>query len=160
MSRRGFTLVETLISLVLFGIVLGTVASGLARDSNAQDVIMANVGPETKARALLHRISQELRSSSVWGEDLNHNASKTLDVGEDLNGNGVLDADWNLPDGYTTTDLSFNTRHDLTDSTGTVIASGVFSPKKRYYIDTSRSSFHTASARSGRTAGIRRESRQ
>lgn len=135
MKSHGFSLVEASISITIFAIVLGTVSAGLVRDTSAQEVISAHVGPEMKVRNVLHRIGTDLRMASVWGEDLDHNAVRSLEAGEDLNGNGVLDADWDLPDNSNTTDLSFNTREDLRDNAGKVIANGVYSGRKRYFLD-------------------------
>ena len=48
----------------------------------------------------------DLRMAGLWGEDSNHDG--VFQEREDLNGNGVLDADWSLPDGETQNVLAFN----------------------------------------------------
>jgi prepilin-type N-terminal cleavage/methylation domain-containing protein len=131
-NQRGFTVIEMAISMTMFAVLLGIVTMSLLRDTSAQEVIVAHVGPEMKMRRVLHRIGVDLRMAGVWGENLNHSVTRTLEAGEDLNLNGVLDADWNLADGATAPELAFNTREDLLDSAGDVLATGVYSTKKRY----------------------------
>ena len=131
-NQKGFTVIEMAVSMTMFAVMLGIVTMGLLRDTSAQEVIVAHVGPEMKMRRILHRIGVDLRMAGVWGENLNHSVTRTLEAGEDLNQNGVLDADWNLADGATATELAFNTREDLLDTGGDVLATGVYSPKKRY----------------------------
>ena len=127
---RGFTLLETAISLTVFAMLIGTIAMGLVQDTRAHDVIVAHAGPEMKMRRIIHRIGKDLRMAGVWGEDRNHNG--TLDEGEDLNDNGVMDADWNLEDKTERTDIVFNTRTDLRDEEGNVLATGIYDTKVRY----------------------------
>ena len=130
---RGFTLLETMISLAVFAVLMGSIGAGLVQDSNAHATIVAAVGPEMKVRRVLHRIGKDLRMAGVWGEDRNHNGR--LDDDEDLNDNGVLDADWNLEDKTERADLAFNTRMDLRDKDGTVITTGVYDGKTRYLFE-------------------------
>lgn len=154
-SPRGFTLIEASISILIFALLLGTVSISLVRDTNAQEIINAHVGPEMKVRGVLHRIGVDLRMAGVWGEDLNHNASGVLEPGEDLNLNGVLDADWNLADGASTSDISFNTREDLRYNAGNVISTGVYSAKKRYYLENG-TVFREVTTYPGGTATVKR----
>ena len=70
--------------------------------------------------------------AGIWGEDSNHDG--LLQDREDLNGNGVLDADWSLPDGATHEQLTFNSRADLRAEDGTLVATGVYSAKVRYLL--------------------------
>ena len=129
---RGFSLLEVSVSLAFFAVVAGTAATSLLQDNQAQRAVNAQVGPSMRLRSTINRISVDLRMAGIWGEDSNHDG--LLDPREDLNGNGVLDADWSLPDGATSDELSFNSRADLHDEDGTLIATGIYSPKVRYLL--------------------------
>ncbi|MHC4940870.1 MAG: prepilin-type N-terminal cleavage/methylation domain-containing protein [Planctomycetota bacterium] len=129
---RGFTLIEVAISLTVLAILMGSVAGSLARDNSTHQALVAHMGPEMKMRRVLHRMATEIRMAGVWGEDRDHDG--VLDEGEDLNLNGHLDADWNLADGQERADLAFNARQDLRDEDGTVIATGIYSPRTRFYL--------------------------
>ena len=71
--------------------------------------------------------------AGVWGEDRNRNGQ--LDDGEDMNANGLLEADWSLADKSESSNISFNTRADLRDADGVLIATGVYETKTRYFIE-------------------------
>ena len=122
-----------MISLAVFGVLMGSIAIGLVRDSNAHETIVAAVGPEMKVRRVIHRIGKDLRMAGVYGEDRNRNGR--LDEDEDLNDNGILDADWNLEDQTERTDLSFNTRTDIRDKDGHEITTGVYDSRTRYVFE-------------------------
>jgi len=129
---RGYSLLEMSMSLVFFATIAGSAATSLLQDNHAQRALIAQVGPAMRLRSAVHRIGVDLRMAGIWGEDSNHDG--VLQMREDLNGNGVLDADWSLPDGATHNALAFNSRADLRDSSGTLIATGVYSPRIRYLL--------------------------
>jgi len=129
---RGYSLLEMSMSLVFFAALAGSAATSLLQDNHAQRALTAQVGPAMRLRSAVHRIGVDLRMAGLWGEDSNHDG--VLQEREDLNGNGVLDADWSLPDGETHNVLAFNSRADLRDSDGAVIATGVYSPRIRYLL--------------------------
>lgn len=132
-DRRGFTIIEAMISLAVLSVLMGSVAGSLIRDSRAHEALVAHMGPEMKMRRVLHRMATEVRMAGVWAEDRDHDG--VLDEGEDLNLNGHLDSDWNLADGEKRTDLAFNTREDLRDADGNLIATGIYTPRTRFYIE-------------------------
>ena len=119
-------------SLVFFAALAGSAATSLLQDNHAQRALTAQVGPVMRLRSAVHRIGVDLRMAGLWGEDSNHDG--LLQDREDLNGNGVLDADWSLPDGETHNVLAFNSRADLRDDDGAVSATGVYSAKIRYLL--------------------------
>ena len=133
MTARGLTLIEATISLAVFAALFGTVAGSLVQDSRAHEAIVAHMGPEMKVRRILHRMATEIRMAGVWAEDRDHDGE--LDEGEDLNLNEVLDSDWNLGDGEKLPELSFNAREDLRDADGTLLATGVYTSKRRFYVE-------------------------
>ncbi|MGH7161965.1 MAG: hypothetical protein ACREID_00670, partial [Planctomycetota bacterium] len=95
------------------------------------------VGPELRARRALERIAADLRTAGEWAEDLDRDGA--LGAGEDLNGNGRLDADWDLEDGATgKATLSFNRRVDETDADGGLLAAGIYSARVTYRLDGGR----------------------
>lgn len=131
MSQRGLTLIEVAAASLVLTVVLGAAAVALSSDSKAASVMMAPAGAELKVNAALERIATELRMAGEIGEDLDRD--RELDPGEDANGNGVLDADWNLPDGAVDQPtLSFNRRIDLYDEDGNVTATGIYSRRITY----------------------------
>lgn len=132
MQMRGYSLMEMSMSLVFFAAIAGSAATSLLQDNHAQRALTAQVGPAMRLRSAIHRIGVDLRMAGIWGEDSNHDGY--LQSREDLNGNGILDADWSLPDGETHNDLAFNSRADLRDDDGAVIATGVYSPMIRYLL--------------------------
>ena len=129
---RGYSLLEVSISLAFFGAIAGTAATTLLEDQQATRAISTQVGPTMRLRSALNRISVDLRMAGIWGEDSNHDG--LLQEREDLNGNGVLDADWSLADGESESELSFNSRADLHDDDGYLIATGIYSEKVRYLL--------------------------
>jgi prepilin-type N-terminal cleavage/methylation domain-containing protein len=132
-SERGFTAVEVLIAAVLFGVLLAGVASALVSDTQASRVLLAHLGPEIRATTALDRITSDLRMAGEWGEDRNHDG--VMQEGEDTNENGVLDADWSLPDlAANQPSITFNRRIDMTDETGTLVRSGIYSRPVTYRI--------------------------
>jgi len=133
MNNRGFTLIEAMVSLSVLAVLMGSVASGLVSDSRAHEAFVAHMGPEMKLRRILNRMATEVRMAGVWAEDRDHDG--VLDDGEDLNGNGILDSDWNLPDGARHNELAFNAREDVRDETGKVIATGHYTPKSRFFLE-------------------------
>jgi len=132
-DRRGFTILEAMISLAVLAVLMGSVASGLVGDSRAHEAFVAHMGPEMKVRRILHRMATEIRMAGVWAEDHDHDG--VLDEGEDLNLNGKLDSDWNLADGTKRPDLAFNTREDLRDEEGNLLATGIYTPMTRFYLE-------------------------
>ena len=129
---RGYSLLEISMSLVFFGAIAGSAATTLLQDNQAHRALTAHVGPAMRLRSAINRIGVDLRMAGIWGEDSNHDG--LMQAREDLNGNGVLDADWSLPDGETHNQLAFNSRADLRDEDGTLIATGVYTPKVRYLL--------------------------
>jgi len=132
-EARGFTIIEAAVSLAMLAILMGSVASSMVRDSSTHRALVAHMGPEMKVRRVLHRVATEIRMAGVWGEDRDHDGE--LDEGEDLNLNEQLDSDWNLADGTERADLAFNARQDLRDEEGTLLATGVYAPKTRFYLE-------------------------
>ncbi|MHC4954845.1 MAG: hypothetical protein ACYTGZ_13245 [Planctomycetota bacterium] len=128
--ERGLTIVESLLSVSVFATLMGSIAAGMIRDNQAQGAMLGETGPALKLNRALYRISVELRMAGVWGEDRNHNGF--LDTGEDINGNGELDSDWSLEDGKTQSHLAFNTRADLRDEDGVIIATGIYKARTKY----------------------------
>lgn len=131
MNERGFTLVEVLIAAVLFAVLLAGVSSALVSDTQASRVLLAHLGPEMRATNALDRITSDLRMAGEWGEDRNHDGA--MQDGEDTNENGILDADWSLPDlAVNQPSITFNRRIDMTDETGTLVRSGIYSRPVTY----------------------------
>jgi len=130
--NRGFTMLEALLGGVIFALVFASVTAAVISDSQTQQVLIASLGPEQRARHAFERMVSELRMATIWGEDLNQNGF--LDPGEDVNGNGVLDRAWDLPldTGEVRSSLAFNVRTDTYDSTGAVKESGLVSPRLSY----------------------------
>jgi prepilin-type N-terminal cleavage/methylation domain-containing protein len=132
--ERGFTLVETIIAATIFAFVFGAAAVAVARDQQTHRVISAQLGPELVALNTLDRIATEMRMAGEWAEDRDHDGE--LDPGEDGNGNGILDAAWDVPDGAVNQDhVSFNRRIDLRNEEGETIATGVYSRRVTYRLD-------------------------
>ena len=104
-----------------------------ARQPNA---LTGGLGTELRARHALEQIVSDLRLAGEWGEDANRNS--TLDEGEDLNGNYLLDAHWNLADGTTgQSTISLNRRMDERLD-GEIKASGIYSGRISYALDGDR----------------------
>jgi hypothetical protein len=130
-------MVEVLIAGGLFCLLMTTVGAALLVDTQTQRVLIAQMGPEARARTAIERMVGEIRMAGVWGEDLNHNGA--FDAGEDLNGNGEFDADWSLEDGGAAQPvLSFNRRVDEVDDDGRTLASGVYSARVTYRLTDDR----------------------
>lgn len=105
-AHRGFTAVELVIA-VSIGAVLAMVAGAMTKTaSDASNAAFHRNGLVMRANAIADRISTELRSAGIEGEDENGNGH--LEPEEDSNLNGVLDSAWSLPSGATADTLTFN----------------------------------------------------
>jgi hypothetical protein len=128
---------ELMIAAGIFAAILSAVGSAISTDATAARVLVAHVGPETRARSALERIATDLRMASEWGEDRNHDGQ--MQEGEDTNGNGFLDSCWSLGDGMSNQHtISFNRRTDLMDEKGELLASGVYSRDITYRVEGDR----------------------
>lgn len=133
MNRRGYTLLEVVIAGTLLAILMGAAAVAVSTDTRTHRVLVAQTGAEMRAQKALDRIVAELRTAGEWGEDRDHDG--VLDDGEDTNGNGVLDANWNLPDGINDANtISLNRRIDDMVA-GEIVASGIYSRRITYRLD-------------------------
>jgi prepilin-type N-terminal cleavage/methylation domain-containing protein len=131
---RGFTLVELAVAGAIFALLLGLVAKAILGDRGLARSAVAPVAAELRAQSAIERIAAELRMASPWGEDQDHD--QVLDADEDTNGNGRLDADWDLPDGeMRQQSLSFNRRIDERDVYGNVLSSGIYSRRVTYRLE-------------------------
>lgn len=127
MSRRGFTILELSVAAAILAIIFGSLASALVTDGPTHRVLTAPVNPLMRGHKVIEHIAGELRMAGEWGEDRDHDGE--FDPSEDTNLNGVLDADWSLPDGATANTLTFNRRIDI--KVGTV-AHGAYSRRITY----------------------------
>ena len=120
---RAFSIIEVMVSTVLLFALIAASASAIARDTSAHRALTAQLGPELRAQYALERIATELRMAGEFAED--RDEGNDLDDGEDTNGNGVLDSDWNVPDGATNLNrIEFNRRVDLQDDDGCLLKTG------------------------------------
>ena len=136
MNKRGFTVLEVMVAGALFVVLLGSAAIAVATDTQAERVLVAQVGPEIAARTALERITAELRMAGVRGEDRNGNGE--LDPTEDLNENGELDSDWNLAEGATANKLSFNRRVEIRYTKDDLVPQGEYSRAVTYQLEEDR----------------------
>jgi type II secretory pathway component PulJ len=132
--QHGFTLVELALAATLLTVILGAVAAAITGDSQTSRVILSHMGPELKGQRALEAIASELRMAGEWGEDLDHDG--VWDDGEDANGNGSFDANWNLADGTMNQDnIAFNRRIDEFAEDGTILTTGIYSRPVKYRLD-------------------------
>jgi hypothetical protein len=111
MKRRnqlGTTLLEVTIGAGIAATMLGAGFVVTANMRSASEGQVKRQALSCHADEVLDRLAKELTVAGMSGEDANRNG--VLDDGEDLDRNGRLDADWNLADGASTSDFSFNTR--------------------------------------------------
>ncbi len=111
-SQAGFSLLEVMIGAVLMPIIfMGVAAAVHSSEGVREDIRDASFGVH-KLRTCLRRIADELRVSSVLGEDTNDNG--ILDADEDWNGNGRLESDWSATgDSITFNRLQFDGTYSL-----------------------------------------------
>jgi hypothetical protein len=104
--ERGLTAVEVIIAtalsagIMLLGLQLAGTTSDAATASHRRTTISARVADASEA------IVRDLQVAGLSGEDRNLN--DLLDIDEDTNNNGRLDADWSLPNGGTAASITFN----------------------------------------------------
>ncbi|MGH7163757.1 MAG: PilW family protein [Planctomycetota bacterium] len=138
MKQRGFTVLELLVSTVIFVILMGSVALAISGDVQTHRVLVAHMGPELRARNAVERIASDLRMSSEWAEDRNQNGQFEA-AEEDTNRNGVFDSNWSLghvePWLVNQPSLTFNRRIDETGAGGELLASGIYSRPVTYRVD-------------------------
>lgn len=107
-NERGFTALEMAISTVIAGSLLAgalTMTATIRRGSNAAT---RRNSLNSRAAEVTDRLARELTVGSMRGEDADGDG--VLDANEDLNRNARLDADWNVADGATVSDFSYNVR--------------------------------------------------
>jgi hypothetical protein len=126
--------VEIVIAGAIFVMVFGAATVAVARDQETHRVLAAHFGPELGALHAVDRIAAELRMAGEWGEDRDHDGE--LDPGEDCNGNGTLDADWDLPDASVDQEhISFNRRVDLRNAAEALDLVGVYTRRVTYRLE-------------------------
>jgi len=106
--NRAFTLVEIIVASAILTVIAGT---GLALVMTGQKSYVSSsnqMQASTRAGAVMERMLSELRMASIRGEDLDEDDDVADLTGEDLNGNGRIDDDWNLDSGDTASTISFN----------------------------------------------------
>jgi prepilin-type N-terminal cleavage/methylation domain-containing protein len=111
-AERGFTALEMAISTVIAGSLLAgalTLTATMRRGSNAAT---SRNTLTSRAAEVTDRLARELTVSSIHGEDVD--GDNVLDADEDLNRNARLDADWNVADGASVSDFSYNVREHET----------------------------------------------
>ena len=99
----GFTLLEVVISLTITVLFLTVGLPSLVptgQDSSTSTKTWTDA--DDKLVRLGRQMVEELKRASIVGEDLNGN--RLLDAGEDGNGNGRLDSDWRV----TAESITFN----------------------------------------------------
>jgi type II secretory pathway component PulJ len=107
-GSRGFTALELIISATIAGALLVASVSLTSRTSKASAAATRRNALSGRASEITDLIVRELEVASIRGEDADGNGRIGPD--EDLNHDGRLDADWNVPDGGTVGDVSFNVR--------------------------------------------------
>jgi type II secretory pathway component PulJ len=101
-SSGGFSIVELTIAAALLSLLLGVVFSSMQATQKASKTVTRGMDGSRVVETAMRRITEELRSATFVGEDVNNN--DVLDSGEDRNGNGRLDADWAV----TANSITFN----------------------------------------------------
>jgi hypothetical protein len=135
-GHHGLTILELTVSLFVLLLVVMISTSVVIRDRSTYRSITHGMGTELRARHALEQIAADLRLAGEWGEDANRNSM--LDDGEDLNGNELLDAHWNLADGATGQNtISLNRRMDERLD-GELKASGIYSGRISYTLEGDR----------------------
>lgn len=110
-DNRGFTYVEVALAS-LFGVLLiGAATMSLVQDARGSNTLLQEDVPTLSAQKAMETISEEIAMASFIAED--RDGDGLLSTSEDLNVNGVLDADWSLADGTSSSTLTFNRRFDL-----------------------------------------------
>jgi hypothetical protein len=92
-------------------VAIATMRKGTAADTTREALA-------TRAEDVADRLARELIVAGMRGEDENGNG--VLDAGEDVDRNGRLDADWNVADGATVSDATFNVRNTLWSWSGPI----------------------------------------
>jgi type II secretory pathway component PulJ len=107
-GAAGFTALELIVSATIAGALLVASVSLTSRTSKASAAATRLNALSGRATEITDQITRELEVASMRGEDADGNGR--LGPGEDLNRDGRLDADWNVPDGGTVGDVTFNVR--------------------------------------------------
>jgi type II secretory pathway component PulJ len=102
--ESGLSLVEVTIAVALTTIVMVAAVMTLRTGNQSSKDLLSDIDAERTIRKVLQQFSTEVRFASRQGEDTNSN--NIFDTGEDTNGNGRLEDDWNL----TLSSLTFNVR--------------------------------------------------
>lgn len=98
----GFTLLEMVISLTITVLLLVGLKSLAPTEQDGSTSTKTWTDVDDKLVCLGRQMVEELKCASMVGEDLNGN--RVLDAGEDRNGNGRLDSDWRV----TAESITFN----------------------------------------------------
>lgn len=128
-TRRdeGFTLVEMIIAMTLFGVILSVALTVVSAARESSDTVRQVNDLNSEARQALNRISRELRQAvaveSVLGTD--GAAGLTFDV--DFNGNGTIDSSTADPERLSYRWTNNNIYLSAADVSGTTVTQPILS---------------------------------
>lgn len=126
-ADEGFTLVEMIMAMTIFGVILSVALSVVSGTKKSSDTVRQVNDLNSEARQALNRISRELRQAvaveSVVGTD--GAAGLTFDV--DFNGNGTIDSSTADPERLTYTWTSSNIYLSAADVSGSTVTQPILS---------------------------------
>lgn len=126
-GEEGFTLVEMIISMMIFGMLLAVLASQVASTKKAADTTRLVNDLNAEARQAVNRISRELRQADSIDSVVGTDGSTGLTFSVDFNGNGVIDANAADPERLTYQWKNNNIYLSAADTSGTTVTQPILS---------------------------------
>lgn len=123
----GFTLVEMIISMVIFSVILGVLASQVTSTKKAADTTRLVNDLNAEARQAINRISRELREAKLIESVAAPDGATGLTFDVDFNRNGSIDSNTADPERLTYSWKNNNIYLSAADTSGTTVSQPILS---------------------------------
>lgn len=126
-DESGFTLVEMIITMTIFGVIVTVLGSTLSSSKKASDTVRQVTDLNAEARQALNRISRELRQAKKVESVSPPDGATGLTFQVDFNGNGVIDSSTADPERLTYRWSNNNIYLSAADVAGTTVTQPILS---------------------------------
>jgi prepilin-type N-terminal cleavage/methylation domain-containing protein len=123
----GYSLIEMILTMLIFGVILVVLSSTMASSKKASDTTRLSNDLNSEARQALNRISRELRQARAIESVAAPNGATGLTFNVDFNGNGAIDNNAADPERLTYTWQNQNIYLSAADTSGTTVTQPILS---------------------------------
>lgn len=123
----GFTLIEMIISMAIFGVILSVAASVIGTSTKTSNTVRQVNDLNSEARQALNRISRELRQSVEVENVIGTDGATGLTFAVDFDGSGVIDSNTADPERLTYQWQNNNIYLSAADVSGSTVTQPILS---------------------------------